>query len=174
MFTDWLNELEERGLLCEDYSSRIAKAKSKRQLVDLGLDANGISYLCEMQQKGCPLPYETILSEFKNFINGNYIFESEPNDNGATYTCELYCCYSSDDHVDVRTTAITFLGCVARIILNPNSVSKIYLDTNCKVEIICPPSAKSQVYLYGDAQARVVGCLENVELKKVDDNLYGK
>lgn len=174
MFTDWLNELEERELLCEDYSSRIAKAKSKKQLVDLGLDANGISYLCEMQQKGCALPYETILSEFKNFINGNYIFESEPSNDGVTYTCELYCCYHSDDHVDVRTTAVTFLGCVVRLILTPNSVSKIYLDTNSSVEIVCPPSAKSKVYLYGDAKARVVGCSKNVELKKVDDTLYGK
>lgn len=174
MFTDWLNELEERELLCEDYSSRIANAKSKKQLVDLGLDANGISYLCEMQQKGCALPYETILSEFKNFINGNYIFESEPSSDGVTYTCELYCCYHSDDHVDVRTTAVTFLGCVVRLILTPNSVSKIYLDTNSSVEIVCPPSAKSKVYLYGDAKARVVGCSKNVELKKVDDTLYGK
>lgn len=58
-FSEWINKIIESGLLCEAYTDKVEEAKSKKRLMDIVLDSNGQSYLCEMQAKGMALPYET-------------------------------------------------------------------------------------------------------------------
>lgn len=164
MFKEWINKISEAGLLCDDYSSKVKSALSKKQLADIGLDANGIRFLIEMQQKGFMFPYEDLQEEFSRFINGNYIFESEPNEKGVNYTCELYCGFRSQDHIEVRTTALALLDCVTRLILKNNYAASIYLDTNSYAEVIVPPSATCRIYLYGDATVKVVGDESKVKI----------
>lgn len=169
-FREWINNLIGVGLLCCDYTSRVNSALSKKQLADIGLDANGISYIARMAQKGYPLPYNSLLKEFKNFINGNYIFESVPNERGYSYTSEVYVCYSDNDHVDVKTTLVAFLGCKTKINIQERTIVNVYLDKNCEVEINCPLSSRCRVYLYGDAKVVVLSNEEKVKVIKVDEN----
>ena len=169
MFTDWIKKVSENGLLCSNYESKISSALSKKQLVDIGLDANGIHFLLELQQKGFSYPYEDFVAEFGRFINGNYVFESEPNEKGVTYTCELYCSYSSQEHIDVRTTAITIMDSVARLILKPNSAASIYVDTNSHVDIIVPAGSSCRVYIFGNGSARSVGCTSKVKIINMNE-----
>lgn len=170
MFTDWIKKVSENGLLCSNYESKINGALSKKQLVDIGLDANGIHFLLEMQQKGFAYPYEDFVEEFGKFINGNYVFESEPNEKGVTYTCELYCSQKNQEHIDVRTTAITLMDCVTRLILKPNSAASIYLDTNSHADVIIPNGSSCRIYLYGDASVTTVGCTSRVKIINMNDN----
>ena len=74
-FKEWLNKVIETGNLCSSYKDKALDAKSKKALIDLCLDSNGVSYLMEMESKGISLSYETILSEFKSYLNGRYIAE---------------------------------------------------------------------------------------------------
>lgn len=165
-FRDWINKVMSAGLLCGDYTDRVNSAFSKKQLADIGLDANGISYVCRMAQKGYPLPYETLLKEFKSFINGKYVCESKPDDRGYTYKTEMYVCY--DGFIDVRTTAIALLGCKARLNLKEFAVTDVHVDENCEIEIECPLSSRCRVYLYGDAKVNILNNSEKVKLIVVD------
>ena len=165
-FREWINNLMSVGLLCGDYTDRVNSAFSKKQIADIGLDANGISYVCRMAQKGYPLPYETLLKEFKSFINGKYVYESKPNDRGYTYKTEMYVCY--DGFIDVRTTALALLGSKARLNLREFAVTDVHVDENCDIEIECPLSSRCRVYLYGDAKVNILNNSEKVKLIVVD------
>lgn len=167
-FREWINNLMSVGLLCEDYTDRVNSALSRKQIADIGLDANGISYICRMAQKGYPLPYETLLKEFKNFINGKYIYESKPNDRGYSYKTEMYVCCS--DSIDVRTTSIALLDCKTKLNLKEYAVVNIHVDKNCEIEINCPLSARCRVYLYGDAKVNILNNAEKVKLIEVSED----
>lgn len=165
---DWFDELNSKGLLCSDYYGRLTSALSKKQLADLALDANGISFFCRMAQKGYPLPYETMLSGYSRYINGNYVYESKPNHRGYTYKTEMYVCYNEEKPIDVRTTSIAILGSKAVLNLKEYSIVNIHVDENSEIVVNCPLSARCRVYLYGDAKVNILNNSEKVKLIVVD------
>ena len=163
-FNDWIKEIISSGNLCAGYTDMVMDAKSKLQLFRICLDANGCSYLPEMDEKGYALPYDVILNEFKNYINGNYIAEFR-NERGSGYTSALYCCYSDGNRIDVVTTLATFLGCSnVELHIAENNFAHLYLDKNCDVKIFCPQSSHVIVDYWSNAKVSVHGNKENVIL----------
>lgn len=141
---DWLkNDIVANGLLCEEYIALVNNAKSKKQLFDICADANGVSFLCEMRDKGHGLPYYVIQEEFGNYINGKYIAEYEKG-----YTSAIYC--GSNGDIEVETTLACFLGCHGRVYLRPYSVTRICVDCNCYLEVECPANARLTIEYYGE------------------------
>jgi hypothetical protein len=67
--SEWLSNIIENGALCGNYTDKVNEAKSKLQLFRLCCDANGANFLMEMQEKGMPLPYETITKELTVVLN---------------------------------------------------------------------------------------------------------
>lgn len=163
-FNEWINAIMSNGMLCSEYTDKVKKAFSKKQLMDIVMDANGLNYLAEMEQRGYPLPYETILKEFNGYINGRYTYESKPNQRGHTYTTEIYCCYNDEDHIDVNTTAISLLGCKTTLNIDKFKIVSIYLDTNCDVKINCPEMTSCNVYKYGNAKVDYEGSVGKVKV----------
>lgn len=159
-FDKWVNEILSTGSLCESYTDKLKRAKSNKQIMDLVLDANGVSYLQQMQEKGIVLPYEVITSRFRSFINGGYISEHK-NVKGERYTSSMYCCYQGD--IDVKSSLLTLLGCKANIYVKENSVVQIYADRNCEINVGCPSSSKAIVHYWGNREPEYSG---NVELIK--------
>lgn len=146
-FEDWIEEILNANKLCSEYKDKVDKAMSNKRLVDIVLDSNGVSYLCEMEEKGIPLPYEVITSRFSSYINGKYVAEHKT-ENGKEYTSSIYCCYSGDINGD--TTLMTVLGSNCNIYVNPNHIIQIYVDRNSKVFIDCPKGSKAIVRYYGE------------------------
>lgn len=167
-FENWISNIIESGNLCSGYADKVLKAQSKLQIVRTVLDANGCSWLQEMDKKGMPLPYSVILSEFKNYINGNYIAEFR-NERGSGYSSAIYCCFSDGNRIDVTTTLLTMLGCGGGIELHiaENNFCHIYLDRNCDVKIFCPESARVIVDMWEGAKCSVHGNEEKVLIKKI-------
>lgn len=167
-FENWISNIIESGNLCSGYTDKVLKAQSKLQIVRTVLDANGCSWLQEMDKKGMPLPYSVILSEFKNYINGNYIAEFR-NERGSGYSSAIYCCFSDGNRIDVTTTLLTMLGCGGGIELHiaENNFCHIYLDRNCDVKILCPESARVIVDMWEGAKCSVHGNKEKVLIKKI-------
>ena len=151
-FREWLDSVIDAGLLCGNYRNKALDAQSKINLMDLCLDANGASYLCETQSKGFALPYETITKEFKSYINGRYIAEYK-NDKGNGYDSCIYCCYGSD--IQITTTITTLLGCNSKVYIQDWDFVHIYADTNCNLEIVCPLNARVMIDYWGDAKITV-------------------
>lgn len=139
VFEDWIKKIIDSGNLCEGYTEKVSEAESNRKLMDIVLDANGISYLCEMQKKGIPLPYEIINTRFGAYINGRYKAQFA-NDKGNGYTSSLYCATTEDVVID--TTIACLLGCTCKVSIPPNAFVRLYCDKNCDLIIDCPASSK--------------------------------
>jgi hypothetical protein len=98
------------------------------------------------------LPYETITTEFKSYINGRYKAEFSKGDR-VFYTSCLYCCY--DDSVEVDTTATVLLGCNCEVHIKDWDFVKLYVDSNCDITIHCPINARCLVEYWGNAKISV-------------------
>jgi hypothetical protein len=86
--------------LCDTYSGKVAGAKSKRQLLDIALDANGMPYMCDSIAAGWGLTKEYIQEEFEPFLNGRYVRREDG------YTSAVYC---DENSVHISTTAALVL-----------------------------------------------------------------
>ena len=140
---DWLLDLWKMGLLCDEYKELVCNAVSKRQIMDIVLDANGISFLQEMQSEGHALPYEYILEKFGPYLNGRYIYDA----NGR-YTSAMYCCCGTQT-VTVETTNVAILGCDGTTFeISDYDVVHLYADRNSNINIKCPRNAKCYVDLW--------------------------
>lgn len=162
---DWINGVLDDGLVCERYRDDLANAMSKSKILDVALDVNGFPFIMEMGEKGNPLPYETILTDLKSYINGRYIVERKGK-SGRSYTTSAYCCHSDANGIDIVTTATMFFGCDLDVYVKENDFVCLYCDTNTVLRVHCPKSARCIVEMWGNAQVEVVDKGARVEFKK--------
>lgn len=159
-FDDWINEIFNNGLLCAEYKDKVDDAKSNKQLVDIVMDANGMSYLPEMLSKGIPLSYEIIRKRFSSFINGRYVGHIKGK-NGHEYTSAIYCKYVGDiDNAD--TTLLTLLGCSCVVNVSDNAFIHIYADSNSTVQVNCPTSAAAIIEYWENAEVSTSGKVKKI------------
>lgn len=164
-YNEWISNIKNNGLLCDIYTQKVDKALSKKQIMDIVLDANGASYLMQMQSKGYPLPYETIIKEFGSYINGRYKAEYK-NDKGNGYTSSMYCCYTDESFIELDTTQTILLGCNTVLYVKDNSIAQVYADKNCDIIIYCPKSSRLIVDYWKGAKIKVIENEERVTLKE--------
>lgn len=141
-FEEWLNGIIQAGELCSDYENKVNKAVSNKRLMDIVLDANGVSYLCEMSNKGFKLPYEVITGRFNNFINGKYV-SSHSRRGGIGYTSEMFCRHNGK--ITARTTLLVLLGCDCNVVVPNNHIVRIYADENTSLDVKCGLNSKAIV-----------------------------
>lgn len=159
-FDDWINEIFNNGLLCAEYKDKVDDAKSNKQLVDIVMDANGMSYLPEMLSKGIPLSYEIIRKRFSSFINGRYVGQIKGK-SGHEYTSAIYCKYVGDiDNADM--TLLTLLGCSCVVNVSDNVFIHIYADSNSTVQVNCPTSATAIIEYWGNAEISTSGRVKQI------------
>ena len=161
-YKEWIKNIIDNGKLCEEYKSKVGGAISKKQLMDVVLDANGAKYIPEMQSQGYTLPYETILKEFGNYINGRYVSQQ----NG--YTSEMYCCYCDESFIEVRTTQTILLGCSTVLYIKENTIVQILADKNCDLIIHCPRTSKVRIDCWDGAKIKVLDNIDGVSIRKND------
>lgn len=159
---EWLSNIIENGALCGNYTDKVNDAKSKLQLFRLCCDANGANFLMEMQEKGLPLPYETITTDFASYINGRYVAEYK-NEKGNGYNSCIYCCHERET-IFVDTTLCSVLGYTGRIVVARNNFAKIYLDKNCDVQIELQDGARCIVEYWKGAKVEVLNMHDKVQL----------
>ena len=162
-FNDWIKNIIDTGNLCGQYTAKVHDAISKKSIMDIVLDSNGLSFLLEMQEKGLGLPYEVIADEFQSYINGRYVGVFR-NENGHGYTSKLYCCYAESLEILADTTAVVLLGCANKVVIPENSFVKIYADKNCDIEVFCPKSSRVIVEHSTGALVSILSYHTNVEL----------
>ena len=143
---EWFEQIIGSGNLCEEYTSKYHNSRSKKQLVDLALGGRGITYLCEMKDKGYGAPYEMLTKQFAPYINGKYVFTS---DGKNPYTSVIYVGYDGD--IEVRTTAITLLGSSANVNIHDYTCVHLFVDGGSKIKISCPATSKCYVDYWNGA-----------------------
>lgn len=155
---EWFEEIIDSGNLCEEYTSKYHNSRSKKQLVDLALGGRGITYLCEMRDKGYGAPYEMLTRQFAPYINGKYVFTSAGE---HPYTSVIYVSYEGD--IEAHTTAITLLGCNVAINIHDYTCVHLFVDGGSHVTINCPLTSRCYVdywngatFEYDDTKANVM------------------
>lgn len=146
---DWLDTIIEKGVLCDEYKEKVQKALNKKELMDIVLDANGVSWIPEQIAKGRCVSYEAMHKEFWPFLNGRYAakFQQETGE----YTSSMYV---NIGNIVVDTTLCCLLDIQGDVEIAENHVAKIYLDQNCDVRIIVPETSKCIVYYFVGAKIK--------------------
>lgn len=162
---DWINGVLDDNLVCERYRDDLANAMSKSRILDVAMDVNGFPFIMEMGKRGNPLPYETILTDLRSYVNGKYIV-TKKGKSGHSYTTSGYCCHSDANGIDIVTTATMFFGCDLDVYIKENDFVRLYCDTNTVLRVHCPKSARCIVETWGNAQVEVVDNGARVEFKK--------
>ena len=158
-FEQWIERIVSCDYLCASYYDKVNKSVSNKELMDIVTDANGMSFLPQMEAEGTPLPYEVITKRFGSFINGRYIAEHKT-EKSRSYTSCIYCCFQGN--INAETTLLTLLGCMATVVVKTNHIIQIYCDKNTELNICCPSTSKAIVHYWG----KEPGYSGNVELVK--------
>lgn len=161
-FKEWINKVSDK--ICLQYKPVVDKSHSKQDFMNLALDVNGGYFVCDMTQKGFALPYTTILKDFKNYINGNYI--ADYTGSKAVYTSTMYCCYYDSDNIRISTTNTLLLGCKSKIVIQPNDYVHIYADKNCELEIYCPDTSNAHIEYWEGAKINLAENSDRISLTK--------
>lgn len=127
--------------LCEEYTGKWTSAKSKKQLIDLALDANGLDYVANAVAKGY-LSSEYICEAFAPFNNGKYVRNKDG------YTSALYCGEDTNE-IFATETALLVIDFVGDIYIPENRICEIHL-VNSKCYIVS--KGKGNVYIYGNTE----------------------
>lgn len=139
-----LLELKRKSMslgLCEIYKKKWDECESKKELIDMALDANGIEYLADFFSFGWGLSPEYILKEFHDYINGAY----QRSSNG--YTGELF--VLNKKTISVRSTLNLLVECDCTVIVPASVVCKIYV---CGGSVTIENHGVVDVFCYGDTK----------------------
>lgn len=146
-YREWFDNIITQGQLCAEYTDKYHNAQSKKQLVDLALGGRGITYLCEMREKGYGAPYDMLIKQFGPYLNSKYIFTSGGE---HPYTSCIYVSHNRD--IDVNTTAVVLLGCKATVRIHDYTCVHLFVDGGCELKIECARTSKCYVDYWGDAK----------------------
>lgn len=124
--------------LCNKYKEKWDKAESKKELIDISLDANGVEFLSDQLSFGWGLTAEYLYDTFSEFVNGKYIRNLDG------YTSKLHVLDIGEIIAD--TTLVTLVSCHGRVLVPQNVVCKIYVAGNSNVEIDCKGKCYLTIY----------------------------
>lgn len=147
-FKDWLNIVNDKGLICDRYLPAVMSARSRKQYMDAVLDINGMTFLCDMMDAGYGLPYETIKAEFAPYLNGRYIGTNR-SASGA-YTTSMYCDINTPSEITVNTSLAGIFGCSCYIHIPDNTRTRLCVDGGSNIMLTVGKGAKCHIDVWGD------------------------
>lgn len=128
--------------LCKEYHDKWDKAESMQQLIDIGLDANGIEYMAGTCNTNAGLSSAFMLKNFADFINGAYISRQKG------YTAEMF--VEQNETLTVNADIALLIGCNGGIEIKKNRCAKIYTDKKCKnVAVSAQKHSLVEIYVFG-------------------------
>lgn len=115
--------------LCAEYSKRWNRALSKKELMDIATDSNGVHFLADAMSFGWggDVNPTYIREEFPEFINGRY-------QRRGAYTSRLYCGFHGKARAD--STIMLFIDCQCSIEVPRNIFCSIIVAGKSDVTIV--------------------------------------
>lgn len=143
--------------LCDQYRGKWDACKSKRELVDLALDSNGIEFMADSMAFGWGLGKGYLLREFGEWMNGFY----QSRTNG--YKSEMY--VGAHGVVNVRSALLLVAYCDdLEIVVPEHHVCRIYVCGGSKVRIGC--IGKAELIEYGEDNDVCMVTHEGADLRR--------
>lgn len=138
VFEQFLRKAKKMGL-CKEYTDKVDNAGSKAAFLQIALDANGMSWLCDSICRGWGLSAEYIAEEFKPFNNGAFVRRKDG------YTSAMYCNTEAEE-IKITTTAVLIIGYKGTVIVN--RPCQLYL---CNSDVVITGTERPDVYLYNSS-----------------------
>ena len=150
--------------LCGQYKSMWDACRSKKDLIDMALDANGVEFMADSIEFGWGLSKEYLMKEFGDFVNGKY------QRNKGGYKSRMYVGYKEDITIDSTITLL--VGCKGKVIVPCGMVGNIYICGGCDIDV----KNDGVVYLYAYGSSNKVHEDGNAEVIqwKVSDWVSGR
>jgi hypothetical protein len=145
-FKEWLNIVLDKGLICERYLPEVDAARSRKQFMDVVLDVNGMTFLCDMRERGYGLPYNVLCDEFKAYLNGRYIHKKSVLLRG--YTASMYCRVETPSEITINTTLTGIFGCSCNVHVPANTCCQLIVDGSSVVNITVENGGRCYVDLW--------------------------
>lgn len=123
-FKEFIAKAKRLGL-CQEYTEKVDKAASKKQFMDICLDANGMNWLSHAIARWHGLSAEYISREFHAFNEGRYVRNKDG------YTSAMYC--SPTTNPEITTTAAIVINHFGKVHIN-RPICELYI-VNSSVEI---------------------------------------
>ena len=128
--------------LCGEYKSRWDSAKSKQDLMDIALDANGVEMLCDAAAFGWGMDIQYMKNAFSEYINGNWKRKKDG------YTSCLYVLH--DGVIEQECTITAIISCNGEFHVPKGKACKLYVSGDSNINVT--GEGDCYVYLYGDCK----------------------
>lgn len=143
--------------LCEKYREKWDACASKKQLVDMALDSNGIEFMADAIAFGWGLSKEYLMQEFGEFMNGFYRRQEEG------YASEMY--IGAHEVLSAESTLLLIGYCDdIEIEIPEHAVCRIYICGGSSVRI--ENNGKVELLVYGAGNNIVVKNYGGTVLRK--------
>ena len=114
--------------LCAQYAEKIAGARSKKSLVDIALDANGVEWMAQSIAEGWGLDPHFIAEHFAAFNNARYVWRRGELSAAMFVLPQLR-------EIDINTTQALLVGFKGIARIPENTICAIYcVDCDFDVE----------------------------------------
>lgn len=146
--------------LCGEYKMEWDACTSKKELIDLVLDSNGVEFLADAITFGWGCSQEFLLKEFSGFINGKYQRKKDG------YTSELY--VEPHGVIELRSTITVIAGGKASIIVPPNFFGKVYVCGDGGSLIFGSNGGSIELFVYGEKKRATTECATSLKVNRED------
>lgn len=146
--------------LCGEYKNKWDNCASKKELMDLVLDSNGVDFLTDAITFGWGCSQEFLLNEFADFINGKYQRKKDG------YTSELY--VEPYGKIELRSTLTVIAGGRASVIVPPNFFGRVYVCGDGGSLIFGSNGGSIELFVYGEYERAVTKCAKSLKVKRKD------
>lgn len=114
--------------LCAQYAEKIASARTKKALVDIALDANGVEWMAQSIAEGWGLDPHFIAEHFAAFNNARYVWRR------GELSSAMFV-FPQSREIEINTTQALLVGCEGIVRIPENCVCAIYcVDCDFDVE----------------------------------------
>lgn len=146
--------------LCGEYKKKWDNCASKKELIDLALDSNGVEFLADAITFGWGCSQGGLLKEFSDFINGKYQRKKDG------YTSELY--VEPHDKIELRSTLTVIAGGRASVIVPPNFFGRVYVCGDGGSLIFGSNGGSIELFVYEGNERAVIKCAKSLKVKRED------
>lgn len=146
--------------LCGEYKKKWDSCASKKELIDLVLDSNGVEFLADAITFGWGCSQEFLLNEFADFINGKYQRKKDG------YTSELY--VEPHGKIELRSTLTVIAGGRASVIVPPNFFGRVYVCGDGGSLIFGSNGGSIELFVYGENERAVTKYATSLKVKRKD------
>ena len=155
---EWVRMAVHRNMICGEYSAKVEMAHSRHDIFRILCDANGVSFIAELENAGITIPYDILKKDFVNFLNGKKIMEYDG------YTSCMYCDY--EEPIRVETTLVSLLRCKCDITVPNNRYPSIILNKDCDVTITLLSGARLNLNVFNGAKFSIIGDQTRVRVNR--------